>query len=206
MTRLPFVLSVIFLLLLLSATSAIDAKEIISTDVLWNQIFRRLDAADRAIWTASAKITRHSPYHNDGHLYIYAAEIADVLIPEELAELGVEEPPYTIVLLRFENETNHEVWVYGTKPDCYTLVDTYGNAYSALNLFEEDMFHEVAPIVNPFRVLAWSYRICFDDLVPGARAYMTLLFPKVEEIKQLNISDRSIARYDAILKFQEGSK
>mgnify|MGYP006894314025 FL=1 len=52
MTRLPFVLSVIFLLLLLSATSAIDAKEIISTDVLWNQILRRLDTADRAIWTA----------------------------------------------------------------------------------------------------------------------------------------------------------
>lgn len=204
MTRLPSVLSTVLLLLLLSATSTIDAREAMSTDGLWNQIFRRLDTADRAIWTASAKITRHYPYHNDGHLYIHAANITDVLTPEELADLGLEKPPYTIVLLRFENETNHEMWIYGTEPDCYTLVDTRGNAYCAIDVFQDDILLDIE--INPFRVLAWSYRICFDDLVPGARAYMTLLFPKVEEIKQLNIFDRSIIRYDAILKFQEGKK
>ena len=198
-TRLPSVLSIVFLLLLLSATSAIDARETISTDVLWDNIFCRLDNADRTIWPASAKVSRHYPYHDDGYLYIYAAELSVVLTPEELAELGVKEHPYTIMLLRFENETNHEVWIYGAKPDYCTIVDARGNSYRAIDIFERDTFLELE--INPFSVLAWSYRLCFDDVVPGARAYMTLLFPKVEEIKQLNISDRSIARYDAILKF-----
>ncbi len=198
-TGAAFMTLAILILLATSAIFTVDAKDSIETGVLWDRVFRRLDAADHTIWPASAKVSRHYPYHDDGYLHIYAADITDVLTSEELAKLGISKPPYTIMLLRFENETNHEVWIYGTKPDYCTIVDARGNSYRAIDIFERDTFLELE--INPFSVLAWSHKLCFDDVVPGARAYMTLLFPRVEEIKQLNISDRYIARYDAILKF-----
>lgn len=175
-----------------------EAAEQVQVDP-WEAIFDRLDQAGSSIWSASAKVRRYSPHEATGYLHIFAAEARKVLTPEELASLDVDEQPFVVILLRFENHTTHSVWVFGSSPDSFTLVDNQGRSYKPFNPLLSDTLAKV-----PLPLLERSPTYCLDSLVPEARAYMTLIFPEVRDgIKLVYIQDSFSADYEATLRFNK---
>lgn len=165
----------------------------------WEAIFDRLDQAGPSIWSASAKVSRFYPYHENGYLRIFAANARQALTREELTSIGADERPYTVIILKFENHTQDKIWVFGSSPDSFTLVDNRGRSYEPFDPLDKDVLAKV-----PYLLLKRSPHSCFDDIVPEARTYMVLVFPEIKEgIKLLYISDVTSARYEATLRFNK---
>jgi hypothetical protein len=166
----------------------------------WATVFNRLDSLPKSTWESTATVTRDYPYHNDGTLTIYASQSTNILRKSELEFLRLNDTPYTVLILRFENDTAHEIPIFLSQASCCILISSNRQSYTAIDPSDTISNRNEYPSF-PFNALDNCPRFCLQELHAGARAYMTLVFPKVDSIKQLNISTTSPVCYEAILRF-----
>lgn len=167
----------------------------------WEPIFERLDTFPKSVWQSAVTVKRSYPYNDDGTITIRVSEITKILTENELSLLELKNLPYTILLLRFENDTIREVPIFMSSAECFVLIDSKRQSYEAIN--PKAVISNIMEYLDlPLTALDNSvYYNMTNTLHAGARAYMTLVFPKVDNIKQLNISENRYTKYSAILKF-----
>lgn len=177
------------------------STSVVASEKDWEPIFERLDALPESAWQSTVTVKRSYPYHNDGTITIRASEISKILTENELTSLGLKNIPYTILLLRYENDTISEVPIFLSSARCFVLIDSKRQSHEAID--PKEVLSDFMEYLDlPLTALDNSvYYNMTSTLHAGARAYMTIVFPKVDNVKQLNILEDRYSKYSAIFKF-----